>query len=298
MRAEFEERRGRLDPDAITVDKGAFVDRLHEALSLLATAEELGKFEASEGPLEGDGPTKGTHSVLTIGARALELLTHHTQRGAAFPAFLAHAVALPAGSILVRDGAVAIAGPVTTRRLEEFSRNKHFVHMSRPAISDLLAMGEVLAELREGNFAGLITDPPPTPTNVSRAIATQPWFIGHPFVQVARVALGLERPAPVPAPILLPPAAVPTRPAGGGPPPLPTRDLVALIQAILRSSQWLVLERLRLKLKRQHRCDVSSTELRAALLEAPLAEQILRYPRSVTGTAEVQILVWNPDADA
>lgn len=298
MRAEFEERRGRLDPDAITLDKGAFVDRLHEVLSLLAVAEGMGKLAASVGPLEGEGATKGTHSVLTIGARTLDLLTHHTQRGAAFPSFLARAVALPAGSVLVRDGAVAIAGPVTTRRLEEFRRDKHFVHMSRPAVADLLAMGEVLAELREGNFASLTSDPPPTPENVGRAIAAQPWFIQHPVVQVARVALGLDHPAPAPIPAPARPAAVPAPRAGEHPQPQAAGDLVAAIQAILRSSQWLVLERLRLRLKRQHQFEVNPSELRGALAEPPLVDQILRYPRSVAGTADVQILVWNADADA
>jgi hypothetical protein len=292
MRAEFDERRARLLPDQITVDKGAFADRLQEMLALLAGAEGLGQPRAEIGELDGEGATQGTHSVLTLGPRTIHLLTHHTQRGAAFPSFLARAVALPAGTILVRDGAVPITGPVTTRRLEEFRRDKHFVHLSRPAVADLYAMGEILAELREGNFATLATEPAPTPDNVGKVLAAQPWFIQHPFVQVARVALGLDRPSAAP-PIARPPIGRPGRPEDTPP---PAADLIAAIQAVLRSSQWLVLERLRLRLKRQHRFDVAAAELRVALAAPPLAEQILRYPTTVTGPLDVQILVWNADA--
>ncbi|MDQ3565197.1 MAG: hypothetical protein M3436_14005 [Pseudomonadota bacterium] len=283
MLSEFEERRARIDPETMSVDKASLADRLREAVELAALAAGLGSVDARVGPFEQEGPSQGTDTIVTVGGRTLRILAHHVHQGPSFPRFLSRAFGLPGGTILVRDGKVPIAGQVTTQRLEEFRKNKQFLHLPRPAIADLFALGEVLAEFREGNFGTLPTDLAPTSDNVKAALSHQGWFQQHAFTQAVLASLSREAgPEPEPRP---------------EPPPLP-EDLSAVVQDLLRSSRWLVLERLRLQLKRRHRIDLAAADLRAALLLPPLNGLVLRYPEEVRVPSDVQILVWNEEVDA
>lgn len=282
MVSEFDERRIRFDPDTMSVDKASFADRLRETVELAALAIGLGPVDARLGSLEQEGPSHGTDTIFTVGGRTLRIVAHHVHQGPAFPRFLGRALGLPGGTLLVRDGAVPISGQITTQRLEEFRKDKQFLHLGRPAIADLFALGEVLAELREGNFDRLLTDPPPTPENVRAALSQQSWFQQHAFTRAVLASLSGG------------PSIEPQRSAT----PQPSQDLLAVIQQLLRSSRWLVLERLRLQLKRRHQIDIAAADLRAALVLPPLNGLILRYPEEVRVPSDVQILVWNEDVDA
>jgi hypothetical protein len=190
---EFRERRERIDPDQLGIDKASLADRLGEAAELAGLASGLEPVSVEVGPLEDDHRFKGTDTVLGLGGRSLRLVAHHIHRGPAFPTFLRQVIGLPRGTLLVRDGAAGISGRVTTRLLEEFRRDKTFLHLPRPAIADLLAMGEILAETREGNFSGLETKPEPTPDNVKAALATLPWVTQGPFARALLEVLGAEK---------------------------------------------------------------------------------------------------------
>ncbi|MGH8535840.1 MAG: hypothetical protein ACREXM_05080 [Gammaproteobacteria bacterium] len=192
MHSEFEERRARIDPETMSVDKASIADRLREAIELAALANGLGPVDARVGPLEQEGPSQGTDAIVTVGGRPLRILAHHVPQGPAFPRFLSRVLGLPWGTVLVRDGAVPISGQVTTQRLEEFRKDKQFLHLPRPAIADLFALGEVLAELREGNFGTLPTDPVPTPDNVKAALSQQGWFQQHAFTRAVLASLSPE----------------------------------------------------------------------------------------------------------
>ncbi len=283
MHSEFEERRARIDPETMSVDKASLADRLREAVELAALAAGLGSVDARVGPLEQEGPSQGTDAIVTVGGRPLRILAHHVHQGPAFPRFLSCVLGLPWGTVLVRDGAVPISGQVTTQRLEEFRKDKQFLHLPRPAIADLFALGEVLAELREGNFGTLPTDPVPTPDNVKAALSQQGWFQQHAFTRAVLASLSPE-------------AQSESEPPPDSPPP--PEDLSTVIENLLRSSRWLVLERLRLQLERRHRIDIAAADLRAALLLPPLNGLVLRYPEQVLVPSDVQILVWNEDVDA
>jgi hypothetical protein len=301
--AEFEERRARIDPGAMSVEKAALADRLNEVVQLVALAEGLGRVEMAVGSLEEDGSFKGTHAEHSVGGRHLHVVAHHIHRGSAFPSFLKKVGGLPPGTILVRDGAAGISGRATAHRLDEFRRDKHFVHLSRPAIADLYALGEVLAEMREGNFASLPTEPPSTEPNVLAALARQPWLKRHPFATLALECLrpgapvsAVERDAVVPRPT----APRNARPQlGGTPASVETEerppDLVGAIEDLMRGSRWLVLERLRLGLRRRHRLEVAISDLSAVVACPPLSERLIRYPRQVETPGEVQILIWNEE---
>lgn len=283
MLSEFEERRARIDPETISVDKASLADRLREAVELAALAAGLGPVDARLGPLEQVGPSQGTDTIITVGGRTLRILAHHVHQGPAFPRFLSRVLGLPWGTVLVRDGAVPISGQVTTQRLEAFRKDKQFLHLPRPAIADLFALGEVLAELREGNFGTLSTDPVPTPDNVKAALSQQGWFQQHAFTRAVLASLFPEAPSE------------PEPPPDSPPPP---EDLSTVIEDLLRPSRWFVLERLRLQMKRRHRIDIAAADLRAALLLPPLSGLVLRYPEEVRVPSDVQILVWNEDVDA
>jgi hypothetical protein len=318
---EFRERRERLDPAQLSLEKASLADRICEAVDLLARALDLGPVRSEVGPLEKDHRYKGTDAVVSIGARSLRIVAHHVHRGSAFPSFLRQVAGLPRDTLLVRDGAAGISGEVTTRLLGEFRGT--FLHLPRPALADLAAMGEVLAEMREGNFASMDTTPEPTEDNVRAALSTLPWVTQGPLAQavmgvlrpeakrqapnIARVPDRVARPrgtvpgrpsgsevrGPTPAETGLP-APAPSPPAGEPSPPAPATSLAAAVEAHLRAARWLMFERLRLWLTRQQ-VVASAESLRAALESPPLSKTILRYPSTVRVADEVQILVWNGD---
>jgi len=305
---EFRERRERIDPSQLTVEKASLADRLCEAAELLALASDLGPVRHEVGPLERDHRFKGTDTVLEIGGRSVRVVGHHVHRGPAFPAFLRQVADLPEGALLVRDGAAGISGRVTTQLLEEFRRRRSFLHLPRPAVADLFAVGEVLAEMREGNFANIETTPAPSDQNVRRALATLPWVTQGPLARallsIIRPETGdaaprVERPrppappargnaAPRPEAAQAEAATIPSQPLTPGTP------LPAAIESLLRSARWLMFERLRLWLTRLQ-VDASAEQVRAALDGPPLSASVLRYPSTVRADGQVQILVWNGD---
>jgi hypothetical protein len=325
---EFRERRERLEPSQLSLEKASFADRVCEAVELLALAVGLGPVRWEVGPLERAHRFKGTDTVLEIGGRTLRIVAHHVHRGPAFPTFLRQVSDLPPGTLLVRDGAAGISGPVTSQLLEKFRQGRGFVHLPRPSLADLVAMGEMLAELREGNFARLDTEPAPTDENVKAALATLPWVTQGPLalalLELVRPAEGVvaggkapaatppppkaaraavPRPQPTPSPPRSAPGAAPppSAPTGGfsggayaGPKLAPGTPLPAAVETLLRAARWLMFERLRLWLSRQ-RLDAGVEDLRAILDSPPLSTTVLRYPSSVRSDDDVQILVWNGD---
>ncbi|MCL4820350.1 MAG: hypothetical protein KJ067_14485 [Vicinamibacteria bacterium] len=293
LHLEFRARRERLDPQQLALERASLADRIGEAVELLALAQGLGPVSSSVGPLENDARFKGTDTVLRIGDATLRVLGHHVHRGRAFPTFLTQVTAVPAPALLVRDGAAGITGAVTSERLAEFARTRSFLHLPRPAIADLVALGELLAEVREGNFSRLATSPPPSDTNVKAALATLPWITQGPLARAVLAALDRSD-APAEAPTPAPPT--PGTPSVPGPVPLPpaSTDVTTAVETILRSARWLMLERLRLWLARAHH-DLSLEQLRATLGEPPLSRSVLVYPRTVRAAADVQVLVWNGD---
>jgi len=300
LHLEYRQRREAIDPDQVAVEKASLADRVSEATELLAIAKGLGVVVSKPGPLEEDPRFKGTDTAIGVGGRTLRVVGHHVHWGASFPSFLAKVADLPRGSLLVRDASAGISGKRTTERLAAFqAAGNRFLHLPRPALADLLAMGEVLAEMREGNFARLQTTPPPTEANVKAALATLPWVTGGPL---ALALLDLLQPKPGTG-VAEPGEAAPpdegeapydARPEEGAAPALAPATLAAAVETLLRPARWLMFERLRLWLGRQH-AEIPIADLRAALETAPLAASVLRYPRSVAEPSDVQILIWNDD---
>jgi hypothetical protein len=178
-----------------------------------------------------------------------------------------------------------------------------------------VALGELLAEAREGNFSRLETDPSPTDENLRAALATLPWITSGPLAlallelveaeaaEGAGTATGPEAPpetatAPRLSAAGTPGASERQARSGTSGPPGPTsslpEELSSAVEALLRPTRWLMFERLRLWLSRD-RSTVSVEQLRSALESGPLATAVLRYPRTVARPEDVQILIWNDD---
>ena len=293
--AVFRDVRGRLDPGGIVVERAEFADRLVEMVELYARVHKLGSVCLEKGPIEAQSP-RATDRRLRAGQHELRVLAHNVQSRGTFPSFLRAIRDLPAGTILVRDGAVGIGGRATAELLREFKRDKAFVHLPRPSLADAYALGTVLAEEREGNYVHLKTEPPPTRENVMLALGRQDWFTQHPFAAALQQAL--TRASDTTA---VHPAPVPSHPRRPGRAPLqPARpgrragDLAGAVTQEMQAAHWLMIERLllRLSLRGQH---VAMSELQSALLEAPLCDLVSRHPVDMT-QADVQILIWQGDA--
>jgi hypothetical protein len=283
MVAAFQEAREQIDHEVLRVDGDVLADRLAELVEVVAAADGR-VVRCAAGPFESDGAYKGTDTVLDFGDRQIRLVAHHVHQGPQFPRFLERVKNLPAGSLLVRDAAVPVSGRVSVERLEAFKRDKRFVHLPRPQIADLYALGEVLAEMREGNFAALATTPPPTHENIRGALGTLSCLQQNDLTRAVWDALVA---APPPREVSVPP------PAPQSPPP-DALVLVDAISRIMRSTRWLVLERLRRKLETAQ-IVVSLDELKGALSVQPLTSSIACFPPDLHAASDIHILIWTAE---
>jgi hypothetical protein len=292
----FREHRDRIDPLELRIDKAELADRLEELIEVVAIVE--GATAAfSPGPLESDPRYRGTDTVVRIDGVARRLVTHHIHQGRQFSDFLSKVLPLPARSVFVRDAVVPTTGAVSTARLTEFRKDKQFIHLPRPQIADLQALGEILAELRGLNYAAASTDPPPTPDNVKRCLGQLPALRQHDvaraFFAAATEALTVEPGAPATATGSQSEAPEPATPAMATIPPVTaTTSHVAAIRAVMRSARWLVLERLRRQIEREHGLALESRELRSLLAAAPLRSEVTAYPIDLFAETDIHILIW------
>ncbi|ADE14614.1 hypothetical protein Nhal_1463 [Nitrosococcus halophilus Nc 4] len=286
----FDKARAKINENELEINKDILADRFCEVLEVLCAAEGRA-FESHLGPLASEANFRGTDTLLKIDGCEMRLLGHHIHQGAQFPNFMKKVMPLPLESVLIRDGKVPISGKVTSQRLTEFQKDKIFIHLPRPEIGDAYALGEVLASLREQEFAGLNTDPPPTPENIKQCLGEIP-KLAHG--QVAKKVLALVNPhsasvsASTPP---LPPMAIPTQVQAQI--QMPPQDLVKAIRALMESDRWLIFERLRRRLKTIHHLEVTPEELRAAIASEPLCHDLLRYPEDTHTVEETQILIWS-----
>lgn len=143
--------------------------------------------------------------------------------------------------------------------------------MPRTEIADAYALGQVFADMREGDFIGLNTNPPPTEENVKRCLGQIPTLAQS---QVVRKVFALIDGGPPPPPPLPP----------SPPPPPPVIDAV---RKVMQSARWLVFERLHRQLITLHRLEVTPEELRDAIAAAPLREELLCYPLDIRMSADI-----------
>lgn len=278
----FKNARAALNEQELLIDKRILADRLAELIEIVCVAGGR-SFESSTGPLERTRNLKGTDTIFRIGGREIRLLGHHIHQRWEFPSFLklamtGAAAAIP--TILVRDSAVPVRGQVSLQRLAEFKKDKTFIHLPRSAIADTYALGQVLAEMREGNFNDLPTDPPPTPENIKRCLGQIPCLAQN---EIMRKVFELIDKAPPPPPPLSP-----------APPP-PPMSLVEAVRKAMHSARWLVFERLHRQLKTSHLLEISEKDLRDAIATPPLRDELLCYPPDIHMPAGIHILIWSAE---
>lgn len=307
---EFEQAVAAIDAAEMAVDQAVLADRLAELVEVVAAAD--GKAFAREvGPLEGQRRFRGTDSILTIDGTPLRLVGHHVQQGRQFPDFLRAVLPLQPPAIMVRDGAVPVAGPVTLRRLAEFRTTRTFLHLPRPGIAEAYALGQVLADMREGNFDDVQAEPRPEREEIVRALGRIARVRQHPLVvavmdaiaapvpETTAPAAGFEGAAP-PAEVRESPSVEPRRSGRArafrdiddGPDDPPDERLATAVSAIMRRERWLVLDRLRREILRTERVNVPPRRLRRLIAQEPLASSLTCHPHDILQDADVHILIW------
>lgn len=311
---EFEQALAAIDATEMAVDQAILADRLTELIEVVAAANGRA-FSRAIGPLEEQRRFRGTDTLLTVDGTLLRLVGHHVQQGRQFPDFLKTVLALPPPVIMVRDGAVPVAGRVTLQRLAEFRTTRTFLHLPRSSIAEAYALGQVLADMREGNFDDVQAEPKPAREEIVRALGRVERVRQHPLVVAVMDALAAPALAPMTVTVTpearfadaAPPAEVreslPLEPSRSGrvrahravengPEDPPDERLATAVSAIMRRERWLVLDRLRREILRTEHVNIAPRRLRRLIAREPLASSLTCHPPDILQDAGVHILIW------
>lgn len=208
-------------------------------------------------------------------------------------------------TLLIRYAGVPVSGAATLERLGAFKNRKNtFCPITAEEWHLLAAAGSVLASLREGNYADLRTDPPPTEAAFKEALRAHPRIAGLKCLAALQSFLSIV-PAPLTAKIE-PSSGTETPPDSTGKdsssetatqtlvdPPHPLGDLGEHIRTILETHRWLEVRRL-------HRCLQTSgvrallETVRSHLYAPPLSNLLtLHPPAGPADESKIQIVIWN-----
>jgi hypothetical protein len=105
----------------------------------------------------------------------------------------------PGHTLLVRNAAAGVSGQVVLELFNRFKETNHFHYVTVGEAATLIALGSLLASLREGNYEQMLTDPPATRDNVLTVLRESGRVLGLRVWQAAQAALK-GKPAPAPKP--------------------------------------------------------------------------------------------------
>ena len=222
-------------------------------------------------------------------------------------------------TLMIRSAASPLSGQVTMDLFRQFKARNHFHHVSATEASVLIALGSVLASLREGNYDQLLTDPPATPELVMAALrengrlrSLRIWqsvlaaFAGKAAparAPTARVSLapraviepGTGGVATVPAVTLAPSVVTLPRRKTGSVAPVEkiSQQAIETVQVLLKMERWMEVRRLHRRLE-ELGCACSFESLRHSLRIAPLCEFAMLHPLDpADGGSGPQIVLWH-----
>lgn len=260
----------------------------------------------------------GTDQVYEINAQRARVIACDSTRRP-FTMVLEQLQQEPGNTLLLRSAAATLTGQVTLELFRMFKARNHFHHVSASDAAVLMALGTVLASLREGNYENLLTVPAATEENVvatlresgrlrslrvwqavQAAFATKVTSI--PLrVPTGRVPISIRQPAPAPgvpgAPTPAPPvapgsstAAVATAPAPAvaAAPLVSVRKAGPVIPAERLSQQ--TLETVQVLLKMERWMEVRRLHRRLEELGCPCSLEALRYALRIAPLAEFAML--------
>ncbi len=274
--------------------------------------------DVQQGPLrESAQGFDGTDHVFQCGARRVRIVTTDATRRP-FISVLEQLQHESGNTLLLRSSAAAISGQVTVEMFRAFKTRNHFFHVPASEAAVLVALGHVLAALREGNYDHLVTEPAANEENFMAALRECGRLRGLRVWQAVQTALA-ARPRSAPAPlsrtdapaggtITLAPArsstaritlpaprkitaAVPLAPAAKL-----SQHALEAVQVLLRMERWMEMSRLQRRLAGLG-CEYSLESLRHALRSSPLSEHAILHPAAIDEQGDgLQIVLWQEHA--
>ena len=135
------------------------VRELVELLSQEAVHIETGPIRSTYRGFDG-----ADHYFESAGRKARLVASDATRR--AFISVLERLQEDDGHTLLVRNAAAGLSGQLTMDLFHQFKQRNFFHHVAAAEAASLMALGTLLAALREGNYDQLLTEPPATRDNV------------------------------------------------------------------------------------------------------------------------------------
>ena len=300
-------------------------ERLRELIELLAPQP----LKLSEGPLRKslsgfDGTDHGYECPL---GHARLVASDSTRR--LFLALLEKLQEDAGHTLLVRNGASGMGGQLTTELFNRFKACNFFMQVPTAESSMLVALGKILAGLREKNYDQLLTEPLPTEENVIHVLRESGRLRSLRVWAGIQAAMAGKPQPPVRAPVAPPPVLVTARGSGETSPaslqalgaslaaPTPTpatyarptpplslslpkpaaeklpQHALETAGVLLKTERWMEVRRLHRRLV-ELGCDCSVESVRLSLRVSPLADHAILHPLDPAddGTGP-QIVLWH-----
>ena len=228
-------------------------------------------------------------------------------------------------TLLIRNGSSGLGGQLTTDLFNRFKAGNFFLQISAPETAMLVALGTVLAALREKNYDSLLTEPAATHENVMQVLresgrlrslrvwaAVQAAMAGKPQPAVLPARIAAPQPVAVAAGMAAEPSLAPAQPPLM--PVLPSvfpavRALPATVHkplpeklpqhaletagVLLKTERWMEVRRLHRRLA-ELGCECSLESLRLSLRVSPLADHAILHPLDPADDGNgPQIVLWH-----
>jgi hypothetical protein len=197
-------------------------------------------------------------------------------------------------TLLIRGAALGAVGQVSQELLHRFQAANHFLQLSSADMATLAGLGSLLADMRDGHFDQLVTEPPPTRSGVLGCLRNSPLLRNTKAWSSIQMALEGRVASPAVNGIHAAPVTITSRVSTSTDLPHETTEA---LRAILSSERWMEIHRLQKRLQ-EVGCACSLESLRRALREAELATHVIMHPaESPVSVGGPQIILWNDSLD-
>ena len=291
------------------VDTVSISQRLIELFEIIHYQE---KVEIENGPLdEGNAKFKGTDVILTATDKKLRLVGFDVQSTSSFPSLLKRLLDNPLpNTVLVRDGRMRVSGKTTQERLQIFKETNNCFHLSQIDIRDFHALGDLLANMREGDYADWKTEPEPTNENILAVLAELPDLMNKEIAMIFSryVKTTIDETKPVKTTMgkitTVSTTEIPSGPAKRQtkPPKRPTQKINRLgqiMREIMVRERWLSFSRLYWRVHEKGHSGLTPIKFDSEIRELCSKGEIKLIPEQQSFPENYRIVVWNlEEADA
>ncbi|MCI0469903.1 MAG: hypothetical protein L0Y62_07585, partial [Nitrospirae bacterium] len=217
--------------------------------------------------------------------KELRVVCYDVQSGPAFPNVLKKIIDSKYQTILIRDARVGTSGAKTKQLLKEFETKHKFLEPSVKDIVSLIAIGRILAKMREGEYRDIDSDPLADDANIKKSLSELIKTKENVVFESLEDIISGQPPEPVSGEDEEKTA------------PITNDALLNIISDLMQREIWLCLERLRRRLiDYGHKLD--GNDLFQALNSDPLQHRLEVHPLNVKGFSETSIVIWTGGADA